>query len=880
MIQNRFLSFYTIISLFCCFTLGSCSDDVEIVSDTDEYATVTFDADLDAGIESRAISDGQSVNKIDVLVFDGNTLVQRISEQNFNPAGGNNLKLRLLSNRTYSVLFWAYNGANSAYTLSDAGTVSVDYNSYATITNFGNIEQLDAFYAKESVTISGDNSSQNVTLTRPLAQVNFADDATKPVNGTHTCEITYTALPKEFNLHNGNVTSSAENVKFTFSNFTDEELIVDGTTYYYVASNYIFVPQDGKVSANCVLKASGTEVTNKTVNDIVIAANKRTNICGTIVQAPEDKWDGSVTLPLTTDENNRYIISATANLAWLAQNGATLEPNRTFVITKDLDMNNKSLQTVKLPAGSTVEGGEHTIKNLSINGGGLFGDVTNLTVNNLIVDGLTMSGAATHVGALVNTLKGSGAFAGVAVKNVTVTTTNGAAGGFVGYVVRKSEKERTETLSLTFSNSTIENATIAGSKSEGKFVGLLSGYDNAETVSFDATCSVADNVTVADFTSPYREGNEGAWLATTDYSKYSGWLGDETYNRGTVNYGGIRFIPCWDGSKTVEPLTDATGAKLIYSAFDLAKLQGGSHTSVIFKENVDLGGDKANKNLFKPINTISKLDGENHSLYNLNIYYENWVVGFVLGTYGDTEHKNLHFVNSSVRAKMKGDEVQVYVGTLNPYIQHKYVVNNVTVANGYLFGLCKVGGLIGFVTSESSASLDCKNCSVKETTIENIESSTFDRFGNNLVYADFYPQGEVGGLIGAIMNDVTISQCEVSDCNINCYGQDMKYATILIEGLNGLFAVPGRHVNGFIGDIRTVNGDVITLTNCKSQNNTFGKRAQDSHYSDCDLVGRCYYINIGLNLYITKIGLFDTKGKFIVNGKTYDPIKNNGDLKI
>lgn len=879
MSRNRFLSFCSVISLFCCFTLGSCSDDIDVISEGDEYATVTFDADLDAGIESRAISDGQSVNKIDVLVFDGQNLVQRISDQAFNPAGGNNLKLRLLSNHTYSVLFWAYNSNNSAYALSDDGEVSVNYTNYTSIDDFGKMEQLDAFYAKESVTISGNNSSQNVTLTRPLAQVNFADNATKPVNGTHSCEITYTSLPNKFNLLSGEATGSAENVSFTFKSFTDEELTVGETTYYYVASNYIFVPQGDKVSATCVLKAGGAEVTNKAVNDIVVAANKRTNVCGTIVQAPEDIWDGSLTLPLSTDEQNRYIISCTANLAWLAVNGATLDPNRTFVVTKDLDMNNNSLATVKLPEGSTVEGGEHTIKNLNINGGGLFGDVTNLTVNNLTVDGLAMNGTATHVGALVNTLKGSGAFNGVAVKNAAVSTTNGAAGGFVGYVVRKSEKDRSETLALTFANSSIENTSIAGSQSEGKFVGLLSGYDNGETLSFDATCSVANNVTVADFTSPYSEGNEGAWLATTDYSKYSGWLGDETYNRGIVNYGGSRFIPCWDGSKKVTPLTDASGAKLIYSAFDLAFLQGGSHTTVLFKENVDLGGDKANKNLFTPINTISKLDGENHSLYNLNIYSSNWIVGFVLGTYGDTEHKNLNFVNSSVRAKMIGNEENVYVGTLNPYIEHKYVVSNVTVTDGYVLGLCKEGGLIGFVTSQDGASLDCKNCSVKKTTIENIESSALDRFGNKYVYADFYPQGEVGGLIGFIQNDATISQCEVSDCNINCYGQNMKYATVIGISIATVSSVPGRHVNGFIGDIRTVNGDVITITNSKSENNTFGIRAQDTQYGDCDLVGRCYYVNIGVSWPI-EIGVFDTKGKLIVDGKTYEPCKNNGGLKI
>lgn len=869
MIHNRFLSFCTIISVFSCFTLGSCSDDVEIVSEGDEYATVTFDADLDAGIESRAISDGLSVNKIDVLVFDGQELVQRIPDQAFNPAGGNNLKLRLLSNRTYSVIFWAYNSSNNscAYTLSDAGEVSVDYDNYAIIDNFSNIEQLDAFYAKESVTISGNNSSQNVTLTRPFAQVNFADNATKPVNGTHSCEITYTSLPNKFSLLSGTATGSVDNVKFTFNRFTDEELTVGVTAYYYVASNYIFVPQDGKVSATCVLKDGNTEITNKTVNDIVVAANKRTNICGTIVQAPEDKWDGTVSLPLSTDEQSRYIISSTANLAWLAQNGTTLEPNRTFVITKDLDMNNKSLQTVKLPVGSTVEGGEHTVKNLNINGGGLFGDVTNLTVKNLTVDGLTMIGAATHVGALVNTLKGTGAFTGVAVKNAVVSTTNGAAGGFVGYVVRKSEKDRTETLALTFSNSTIASTTIAGSKSEGKFVGLLSGYDNAETVSFDATCTVADNVTIADFASPYREGNEGFWLAETDYSKYNGWLGDETYNRGTVNYGGSRFIPCWDGSKTVEPLTD-NGAKLIYSAFDLAKLQGGNVGTIKLMENVDMeydldGASKAGvrMNIFTPLNTLTKLEGNYKTIYNISIR-DNHYGGFVKSESCASTFENVTFDGADIRVTHEESSGDAYVGTLRGYAYAKTIINNVNVKNCYLYGVNKMGGLCGGIFAD----LECSNNSVSSCYFENYNSGVTDNLG-------FLSNGEIGGLIGFIAGNSTIENCKTSANTFYCLGVDDNILTA------------GRHINGFIGDIRTPNAEVIRINSCSSVNNVFntenGRRAQDVYtYSEnigsffkpnyvsktLDLMGCCYYISL--------VVITDTKGTLYVDGDEYKVVMN------
>ena len=184
----------------------------------------------------------------------------------------------------------------------------------------------------------------------------------------------------------------------------------------------------------------------------------------------------------------------------------------------------------------------------------------------------------------------------------------------------------------------------------------------------------------------------------------------------------------------------------------------------------------------------------------------------------------------------------------------------------------KVGGFIGFVTSETTASLDCSKCSVISSTIENIESSAVDRFGNSYVYADFNPQGEVGGLIGFIGNDVVITDCHVTNCNINCYGQDKKTAA-------GIFAVPGRHVNRFIGDIRTINGDIIKILGCTAENNSFGIRDEDTQYNQFNLVGRCYYIEIGINMpFIGKVGVFDTKGKLFVDEIEYAPSKNNGDL--
>ena len=882
---------------FAASIMSACTDE-DMLGQSGDSVNITFRPSLGGELNTRAIGDATGIDQLVVAVYEGNgTLSKTFSySEDWNTVQQDGITLSLIEGRTYNIIFWAQDADNKAYSLTDDGKISVNYEEYLN-DGFSQMEQLDAFYATETVTVGAQKVEDKGTiyLTRPLAQVNFADNTTKPVQETHKAVVTFHRFPTSFDPFSGMITMSESDMSFIFKDFPEEETLnINNSSYYYVASNYLFAPAEGTTSIEATLdlqQIDGTSINTFEFSGekaITLEKNKKTNVLGAIVLQPEtwSVWNGEIptesTLTTDPENQNRYIIDEANDVAWLSvkENAQSLAANSTFVMTVDVDMNNGSgLTAIQLPSGSTLDGDGHTIKGLQLENA-LLGDVTDITVKNLTIEETTVANTSadvTHVGVLVNTLKGSNTFSNIHIKSSSVSTQNGAAGGIVGYISRKSPNDRNETLTVIFDNCHVTETTVNGTQSEGHFVGLLRGYDNKETLQFNSNCTLTLSATVRsvdDFVSPYREGNEGTWLANNDYSKYDGWLGDEECYRGTVIYGDNRFIPCWDGETKVTPLTEGS-TKLIYSAFDLASLQGSGHTSVTFKEDVDLGGNRAtNKNPFTPISAIGTLDGENHKLYNLNIFYNSWIVGFINGTSGtETVHKNLHFVNSSVRADMTGNEKQVYVGTLCPYVQHKYIVDNITINDGYVLGLGKLGGLIGFVTSETTASLDCSKCSVISSTIENIESSAVDRFGNSYVYADFNPQGEVGGLIGFIGNDVVITDCHVTNCNINCYGQDKKTAA-------GIFAVPGRHVNRFIGDIRTINGDIIKILGCTAENNSFGIRDEDTQYNQFNLVGRCYYIEIGINMpFIGKVGVFDTKGKLFVDEIEYAPSKNNGDLK-
>lgn len=777
---------------------GCSGDDWDQPTGDGEAATVTFRAKLDTGMESRAISDGSCVDKLMVAVYEGDASVESYrTVSTLSDVLSNGVELRLLSGRSYKVLFWAYDDDNTAYSVSDNGLITVDYTGYLD-GGFAKMEQLDAFYAVSQVSVSG-NSAESVTLTRPFAQLNFADNATQPIAGTHKSEIKIDNIASSFNPFTGQSVGAEAEKTFTFADYTNEMLQVDGSTYYYVSTNYLFVPVSGSVSATCRLKnaADGAVVSEHVLPSISVVKNKRTNVLGALVQTPEDVWDGITLTEPTVDSQNRYVIDETSDLAWLAQNGNTLQANRTFVVTKDLDMGNHEIASVQLPVGSIIEGNSHIISNLQVKSG-VFGDVTDLTLKKLTFDKVSSSGATGHIGALVNTLYGNGTFTSVSVKNATVSTSNGAAGGLVGYVVRKSEKDRNEALSVTFTGCSIEKTTVSGSASEGVFLGLLSGYDNNETISFAADCQ-ATNVTVSDYKSPYAEGNEGKWLAQTDYSKYSGWLGDETYYRGTVIYGGNRFVPCWDGVKKVTPLTATDGTKLIYSAFDLAALQGGSHNAVTFKENVDLGVQKP----FTPIFSISSLDGENHTVYNLYINVTNWIGGFIGQSSGTTVHKNIKFSGSYVSVKPATGTEEAYAATLCSYIEGTYSAENVNIDDAYVLGISKTGGLNGYVTSSASF-YTVKNVTINKLLLENSYL--------HITGETFAASGEMGGLVGFIQQSALIENSSVTNSTINCTNSTL------------------RHVNQFIGTTRLDNkSQRIDVNKCSATGNTYKNDKDEKH---------------------------------------------------
>ena len=786
-----------------------------------ENVSVTFRPTLKGELNTRAIGDAAGIDRLTIVVYEGTqTLSKKLSySEDWDIAKRNGITLTLIEGHSYKILFWAENSVNTAYTLTNDGKITVDYNGYID-GGFAKMEEMDAFCGTSSITVgSKKNENKQIELSRPLAQLNFADNTTLPEQGTHQTVVTFHGVPTSFNPFTGIVEMSNTDVVFTFADFPAETLSVDGSSYYYLSSNYFFAPQTGTISnmsATIDLQnTDGISIKEIEVPDITLEKNKKTNILGSIVQQPEtwSVWDGEIpkesTLTTDPENQNRYIIDEADDVAWLSvqENAQSLAANSTFIMTVDVDMNNGSgLAAIQLPSGSILDGDGHTIKGLQLENA-LLGDVTDITVKNLTIEETTVANTSadvTHIGVLVNTLKGSNTFSNIHIKSSSVSTQNGAAGGIVGYISRKDPNNREETLTVTFDDCHVTETTVSGTQSEGHFVGLLRGYDNKETLQFNNNCTLTLSATVRsadEFVSPYREGNEGAWLADNDYSKYNGWLGDEECYRGTVMYGDKRFIPCWDGITKITPLTDGT-TKLIYSAFDLASLQGSGHAAVTFKEDVDLGGDRAtNKNPFTPISTISTLDGGDKTIYNLYINVTNWIGAFIGASSGTTSHKNLNFSNSSVLVKPSSGSELAYAATLCAYIEGSYTAENIKIDNAYVLGISKSGGLNGYVTSGTTF------YTANQTSVNNLrlENSYLHLTGET-----FAASGEMGGLVGFIQQSALVESCSVTNSVINCSNSVL------------------RHVNQFIGTIRLDNSSHrIDINKCNVSGNIYENKKDE-----------------------------------------------------
>lgn len=299
---------------------ASCSNDMEPAMTDD--GTVQFTIELPGNVDSRAIADGLTANKLTVAVYDadGNELPD--IRVNKDIPHQTTVQFKLVKGQKYSFAFWAQ-AEGAPYTFDTANkTVNVSYEGAKS-----NDEKRDAFYAyRADLTVTGP-MTETIYLYRPFAQLNYgasdlADAIKAGVNVTKSA-VTVNHAATSFNLATGATDGDVEvtftkeilpDAKTVDNVFTPAKLTVEETQYDWMAMNYFLVPNNEATIETSLQLYEGdaeTAVRDITVPNVPVQKNHRTNILGNlftedvnfniIIDENFDQPDYNINYPEVTD---------------------------------------------------------------------------------------------------------------------------------------------------------------------------------------------------------------------------------------------------------------------------------------------------------------------------------------------------------------------------------------------------------------------------------------------------------------------------------------------------------------------------------------------------------------------------------------------------
>ena len=259
-----------------------------------EALEVTFDVSLQSALSTRAISDGNTVDKLTYKVY--NTAGEAISgkEGTADIANGSaSVKISLIQGQTYQFVFWAQKG--DTYDLSAFPTVKVNYTNVP-----NNDENRDAFYFAGNIPI--DAATQTVKLSRPFAQINFGVIYDKEVPVTKSYMNVKSGAYSQIDLLTGKVSEEVKNIGFTPAAIPTETLKANGKEYTYLSMDYVLVPKEGS-TLDLSFDFDGTPYENA---NVPAKMNHRTNLLAEVTA--EQEIDFTITVVPDYDTEDEDII--------------------------------------------------------------------------------------------------------------------------------------------------------------------------------------------------------------------------------------------------------------------------------------------------------------------------------------------------------------------------------------------------------------------------------------------------------------------------------------------------------------------------------------------------------------------------------------------
>lgn len=274
---------YTIAALAALVLAASCTREQEgALNGEKAMVTLTVSA---PGVATKGLSEGSLIDNLAVAVYDGDdtpsymaALSQAAVVTGSAPTW--NVSIPVVKNLAYTFVFFAKCSTdNGFYTFAPASkTLTVDYSKLAT-----NSDKADAFFGKTpKTTITGD-MALNVSLERPLAQVNVgAGDLANAalslgdLSGI-TTGIALTGINNVMNVLDGTL-SGAANVTYTAATRVSENTAFT-TGFDRIAMAYVLAGAKQNTDVTVTI-AAGSQNFTVSVPNAPIQKNYRTNILG------------------------------------------------------------------------------------------------------------------------------------------------------------------------------------------------------------------------------------------------------------------------------------------------------------------------------------------------------------------------------------------------------------------------------------------------------------------------------------------------------------------------------------------------------------------------------------------------------------------------
>ena len=324
----------------------SCSnDDLQGMGANGNFVTARFNVTAPEGMNTRAIGDGETVNKVVCATYDARGVEMTDLRQYLEIQGKQaQYSIRLAKGQDYRVAFFAYYDADGDnmpehYNIADLKNIEILGN------QLSNVEERDAFTAYYDIEHGATMQpiEKDITLYRPFAQLNlgsYKEDWAAAVSAGVTVkqtQVTVSNVYNAFSAYDDVVVGETSEVTFALNDlpakgyewlYADVDLNGTPEEYKYLALNYLLVGDKNNEKNLTDIKFTWSTADGKSndpvteFKNIPVQRNYRTNILGWLLTNP-------AVFNITIDERfeepdyNLVAIDGTVSADELAESGYT-----------------------------------------------------------------------------------------------------------------------------------------------------------------------------------------------------------------------------------------------------------------------------------------------------------------------------------------------------------------------------------------------------------------------------------------------------------------------------------------------------------------------------------------------------------------------------